>query len=261
MPGTEQLPGANEGDGASSEEEDFLSDSFLAGAKEKTDKGGGETYSEKRRRQLNAGRDRTRLQNRAEREKEARAMGLSRNLLSGISSTTKRALEDQQTGETEQSNKALKMMMAMGYKHGKGLGREESAEKAEEGSDERQSKVLTEPLAIDERWMGAKARAGIGKLSAQSAQALSRDISRATSKEAIAKSTVTEEERFRQRTSDEQVVRHSERLLVDARSTCENLDGRLGVKVSCVSRSALGTHDRLIVMVVLPAMAQPRVAS
>ena len=151
MLGKEQHKGRG-GDGSSSEEEDFMSDSFLTGAEKTTNEGGGETYSEKRRRQLNAGMERAKIQGRAEREKEARAMGLKRNLMDE-QSASKRSHEDQ-GDETGQSNKALKMMMAMGYKHGKGLGRGESEEKAEEENEESKSKALTEPLAIDERWMG-----------------------------------------------------------------------------------------------------------
>jgi hypothetical protein len=225
--------GQEDEEGASSEEEDFMSDAFLTGAeKETTREEAATTYSEKRRRKLNEAKERGKIQNRAEREKGARILGLSKSLIPEPGS--KRSLEDADD-KFGQSNKALKMMMAMGYQQGKGLGRGEN-EVSEAKKDEREaestSKPIIEPLAIDERWMGAKAKAGIGRMSALSAQALSQDISKASSKEANAKNTLSKEEVFRQRTRDEQNIRHYERLLIDARSTCEDLDTKLGVQFS-----------------------------
>lgn len=165
--GEEQSEKVDDAEDASSEEEDFMSDSFLTGADQNTTREAATTYSEKRRKKLNEARERGKLQDRAEREKEARAIGLSRNLLAEPS--IKRSLEDADA-KSGQSNKALKMMMAMGYQQGKGLGRsdvtgsDEKEKGIESGADQSGSKsnAIVEPLAIDERWMGAKARAGIG---------------------------------------------------------------------------------------------------
>lgn len=223
---------------SSSEEEDFMSDSLLSNL-EKPQRSA-ETYSERRRREVNEAREKGKIQNRQEREKEARKMGLGRNLLQNVNqkeeaNLKKRGVED---SESSSSNKALNMMLAMGYQQGRGLGREESTEKkskddkVKENNDKKKSKTfsnaLIEPLEIDERWMGSKIRAGIGTFSA----ALSRDITQASFKEANAKLSTSIEEEFRQRTRDEHTIRHYEKLLVDARSTCEDLDEKLGIKVS-----------------------------
>lgn len=225
---------------SSSSEEDFMSDSLLANLE--NPKKGIESYSEKRKREINEAKEKGRIQNRTEREKQARKIGLGRNLLQDDNlkqskqddgGSKKRAVVEE--SKDASSNKALKMMLAMGYQYGRGLGREESVEKHSnregiEGKEETllsSQKALIEPLALDERWMGSKVRAGIGAFSA----ALSRDIIEATSKEANSMNSMSAEEQFRQRSKDEHTIRHYEKLLVDARRTCEDLDEKLKIKV------------------------------
>jgi hypothetical protein len=226
-------------DDFSEEEEDFMSDSFLAGPSSSSAQV--ESYSEKRRREMNAAKDRGKTKSRIEREKEARKLGLSRNLMIKDSkeehkktTSEKRVREhgvDPSTDSAAPANKAMKMMLAMGYQHGEGLGKKGASSVKEQGEEIQTHTSLTEPLAIDERWLGGRARAGIGKMSASSVQALSRDILQASSKQNNEKDQMSAEEQFRLRSKQDHNVRHYESLLVNARVTCQDLDERLGVQV------------------------------
>lgn len=227
---------------SSEDEQDFMSDAFLAQAESSSKvKDKIETYSEKRRKQVNESRDRGKTVNRAQREIEARKAGLSRHLFGELEddvldSFSRRKRKDHDdnsasapSASSSSSNKALKMMMAMGYQQGRGLGRRE--EGSEDDEDEHKSTAIVEPLPLDDRWLGSKARAGIGRMSAHSAQALSQDIIKASEKEQEIKTTISAEEQYRKRNREAHSLRHWEKLLVDARKTCEDLDTALGVKV------------------------------
>ncbi|UZJ56513.1 hypothetical protein CBS101457_005833 [Exobasidium rhododendri] len=82
-------------------------------------------------------------------------------------------------------------------------------------------------------------------MSALSAQALSQDISEASSSLTNQNSRLNVEDQFRQRSREEHNVRHYEKLLVNARSTCQDLDQKLGVKYTplWVNPDSLSKHS------------------
>lgn len=100
----------------SSDEDDYLSAKYLVETQETT---APKTYSQVRKEREKKAHERheqNRPRGRRERELEARQAGLSKSLF-------ERAKEDQEAGIASGSNKALSMMMKMGFKPGQSLGR------------------------------------------------------------------------------------------------------------------------------------------
>lgn len=233
------------------EEDDFMSDKYIIeaakvdriGVKDGDRRGRNDGYTEQRRKKLNDDYDRGRMLPRAKREKEARQKGLSKNLFGELdeekeatSTSAKRKeddTEDSETAEKEQrGSKAMRMMLAMGFKPGESLGRPSPQAHISELEDESEdepiistSKPLTDPLNIDERWLDPRyKRSGIGIAPrAQSATAaISKDIDLAIDQEKNANSNIENDFRVRNRAAQE--GRHIEALLVTARKTCQELD-------------------------------------
>jgi hypothetical protein len=204
--------GADESD----DEEDFMSDKFLVdAASSSTSSVKAEeplTYSEQRKRALHASYDKGQTKSRAEREKEARRDGLGRSLIETADVGAKRKQED--GAGDEGSNKALRMMMSMGFKPGQSLGRQGLDRPRDDGST---------PLQIDDRWLGRGSRSGIGKLPRSSALAIVREIDDASSS-ASKEHEGGDVAEFRARTRESHDIRHAESLLRGARKTCEDLD-------------------------------------
>lgn len=213
-----------------------MSDKFLdvatAGAPggKKAGSASAETYSERRRKELNRATERGRILSRAERERLARRQGLGRSLIE-IAEGEDRGKRKREEEEKEQGeSKALRMMKAMGYVAGDALGKKDDgggdddkeAPRADKEADEEKGRDMTAPLPIDERWIGARVRHGIGLLS--------RSIHAASEKQAeeAAKGDL---EDFRKRATKEHEARHCEALLKRARKTCEDLDRQQDVEV------------------------------
>ncbi|KAI1792914.1 hypothetical protein LXA43DRAFT_1003783 [Ganoderma leucocontextum] len=109
----------------SDEEDDYLSDKFLMelAASSSTSSVTPKTYAERRKDALKRSalkNEQNRTKSRKEREREAREDALGRSLF-------ERAHEE--AAESGQQNKALAMMMKMGFKPGQALGKEEGEEK------------------------------------------------------------------------------------------------------------------------------------
>jgi hypothetical protein len=99
------------------DDDDYLSDKFLAEPAE--DAAPSKTYSQLRKQALNKSHAKNvvnRIKSKRQRELEAREEGLNKSLF-------ERAQEDEQTGLSS-GNKALAMMMKMGFKPGQSLGRQ-----------------------------------------------------------------------------------------------------------------------------------------
>lgn len=100
-----------------SDDDDYLSDKFLAGAAQ--DVVAPKTYSQLRKEALKksqAKNEVNRTKSRRQRELEAREEGLNKSLF-------ERAQEDEEAGLSS-GNKALAMMMKMGFKPGQSLGQQ-----------------------------------------------------------------------------------------------------------------------------------------
>ncbi|ESK97418.1 g-patch domain [Moniliophthora roreri MCA 2997] len=225
----------------SDEEDDYLSDKFLIESTT-TKPSGPKTYSQLRKdaqKLSQTKNEQNRQKSRRERELEAREEGLSKSLFH-------RAQEEEASGT---SNKALSIMMKMGFKPGESLGKadednekEEDKEKDEannhsvasektldalnaddqEKTETRISGHRKEPLPLNE-WSG---RQGIGT---------SRKLKRGpspTSAERVAKMAKMEEESakddFRNRTRREYEERRAEGRLGPAQRTCVTLDEKAG---------------------------------
>jgi Domain of unknown function (DUF4187)/G-patch domain len=229
----------------SEDEEDFMSDKYIIEAA-KVDrlgiKGGDKSskkkdgYTEQRRKKLNDDYDRGKILPRAQREREARQKGLAKNLFGefddeediGSTSTKRKGTENEQRG-----SKAMRMMLAMGFKPGEALGKsslqshipELDDDDSDDESANTASNPLTNPLDIDERWLDPRnKRSGIGiapRIQSATA-AISKDIDRAIDKENNASSNLEQDFRIRNRAAQEE--RHIEALSVSARKTCQELD-------------------------------------
>ncbi len=198
------------GDDGTDEEEDFMSDKFLQQAEEASRKSKAPvSYSERRRKELADSSAKARQQSRAEREREAREEGLRKNLL-----------QESKPAAAQDSNKALQMMLAMGYKAGESLGASKVTDDADAGkaSEEKPAKRAAEPLELDDRWQG-KARHGLG--SGAVSKAIKAAAAAAEEKQEQAISDLAD---FRSRMAAEEALRHTEALLSKARKICENLD-------------------------------------
>ena len=103
----------------SDDEDNYLSDKFLVEANSSTSSSTSKTYAERRKEALKRSalkNEQNRKKGLREREREAREEALNRSLF-------ERAQEEAQ--ESGQQNKALAMMMKMGFKPGQALGKEE----------------------------------------------------------------------------------------------------------------------------------------
>ncbi|RDX53138.1 hypothetical protein OH76DRAFT_1376385 [Lentinus brumalis] len=103
----------------SDEEDDYLSDKFLVEAAAASSSSASKTYADRRKEELRKAalkNEQNRMKSRRERELEAREEALNRSLF-------ERAQEEAQ--ESGQQNKALAMMMKMGFKPGQALGKDD----------------------------------------------------------------------------------------------------------------------------------------
>lgn len=219
-----------------SDDDDYLSDKFLVNTDEPQKP---KTYSEKRKEALFKSRlknDLNRTKSRRQLELESREEGLSKSLF-------ERA-EDETSGRGSE-NKALSMMMRMGFKPGQALGVTAHADEGsanpssspspppldptrtpqrdisplQETSATQTERQLVNPLPLNE-WSGRKG-IGLGKR-APSPNELER-LTKAAK--------VTEEadkESFRDRTRREFEQRRAEARLAPAQLTCASLDERAG---------------------------------
>ncbi|KAI0269226.1 hypothetical protein BC834DRAFT_820533 [Gloeopeniophorella convolvens] len=215
------------------DEDDYLSDKFLLAPCERSKP---HTYADKRKEALRKSQlknERNRTKSRRQLELESREEGLSKSLF-------ERAEDDKASGQG-QENKALSMMMKMGFKPGQALGRpaaegvpsspspappSEPAQRTRSPSLERDSKValsrrLVNPLPLNE-WTGKK---GIG---------LGKRAPSPTELERLAKAARhaedADKESFRDRTRREFETRRAEARLAPAQQTCATLDERAGVE-------------------------------
>ena len=234
------------------DDEDYLSDKFLVETAAPTRP---QTYAEKRkeaRRQSQVKNEQNRLKSRRQIELESREEGLSKSLF-------ERAKEDEASGVTT-GNKALSMMMKMGFKPGQALGKLEDeptpASSEGETSDAKESTTLpeaggshkvlqhkTEPVPINE-WMGmstcillcsrrfiiqcdiGKKGIGLGKRPRPPSP---------TSAERVAKMAKMAEaaghENYRDRARQEYEERRDDGRLFPAQRTCVTLDEKAGKSV------------------------------
>ncbi|KAI6034308.1 hypothetical protein BKA83DRAFT_20714 [Pisolithus microcarpus] len=191
-----------------SDEEDYLSDKFLVETSGTTQP---KTYAQRRQEALKQSRQRNeqnRTKSRRQREQESREDGLSKSLF-------ERARQDKDAG----ANKALGIMMKMGFQLGQSLGRSEDSPPTEVAAlpdtshsppashtDSSKQKRNVEPLPLNE-WAGKKG-IGLGKRS---------------------RSAGASEQSFRDRSRREYEQRHAESRLVLAQRTCSNLDEEAGI--------------------------------
>jgi hypothetical protein len=141
----------------SDDEDDYLSDKFLSGLVESSQPKT-KTYSDLRKeatRKSQLKNEQNRTKSRRQREEEAREEGLSKSLF-------ERAEEEEAAGAS--GNKALAMMMKMGFKPGQSLGHTDSLTTGRKAVDESEplepgsevdSKLAhrSEPLPLNE-WTG-----------------------------------------------------------------------------------------------------------
>lgn len=132
-----EAAGTTEGD--AEPEDDYLSDKFLAeieAKEQKSKQSGAKTYAQLRKEAQKRKEEKGYIKPRAEREREAREEGLKRNLMTATTSpangTTWQAAStsssagfnaDDQAPPSHGGNKALSMMMKMGFRPGEALGR------------------------------------------------------------------------------------------------------------------------------------------
>ncbi|THH17617.1 hypothetical protein EW146_g3217, partial [Bondarzewia mesenterica] len=214
------------------DEDDYLSDKFVVEATAPPPQP--KSYAERRREALKlskAKNEQNRSKSRRQRELESREEGLSKSLF-------ERAAEQEASGSGSQ-NKALAMMLKMGFKPGQSLGkvdddgaerskspvpssdREDSTELQEPPSETKTHQSRVEPLPLNE-WAGRK---GIG---------LGKRVAAPTDIERVTKVAKVEEESnqasFRDRARQDFEQRRMEGKLVLAQHTCSNLDEKAGKK-------------------------------
>lgn len=221
---------------AGDDEVDFMDDAFLTQAAElekKDGKGKDQTYGEMRLQALKQSEDKNmagRIVSKKQRERETIEEGLERNII-------KEAGE-----EGDSSNKALNMMIKMGFKPGQSLGKREhdvvdkvgnESENGPEHAGEHthpQKKAHVEPV----KPYFLDGRSGIGVQRVVS----SKQISEA----AAASSALMENQQdFRVRKTFEANARKSEGVLRQLRTTIKNADEDLEIKV-CVIVRLLYSH-------------------
>jgi hypothetical protein len=118
-----------------SDEDDFMSDKFLVQAE--SSRPGPATYAERRRKEVNRAAERGIVKSRKQREQEAREEALARNMVD----------------DDEKNNKALSMMLKMGFKPGQALGRkrENDAPSPADRSGSRSPAVRIDPIEVEMR--------------------------------------------------------------------------------------------------------------
>ncbi|KAJ7699907.1 hypothetical protein B0H17DRAFT_1047619 [Mycena rosella] len=222
----------------SEEEDDYLADldKFLVGSESKTPK----TYSQIRKeaaKQAKLKNDQNKVKSRRQREVESRTEGLSKSLF-------ERAKEEEDAGLVS-GNKALSIMMKMGFKPGQALGKPDDeppptvseqpaapetpvddqpvagpSNNADSSTTAKRLQHKVEPLPINE-WAGKR---GIGL-------GLKRPCS-PTSAERVAKmakmANDTSHRDFRDRAKHEYEERRAESRLAPAQRTCTSLDEKAG---------------------------------
>ncbi|KDQ64747.1 hypothetical protein JAAARDRAFT_75262 [Jaapia argillacea MUCL 33604] len=224
------------------DEDDYLSDKFLLQASNSSSSSGTHTYAEKRKaaqRRAHQRHEQNKLKSRRELELESREAGLSKSLF-------ERAKEEEST--LGKGNKALAMMMKMGFKPGQALGQTHDAEPIASSSEASRSHTpvasedkdrvskshpaepddargrvqhRTTPLPLNE-WAGKKG-IGLGKRS------LSQSIvDRAAKMAKMAEET--NHDTFRNRAREDFLERQAEGRLAAAQRTCVSLDEKAGKK-------------------------------
>jgi len=222
-----------------SDEEDYLSDQFLLNITAASSSAP-TTYSQRRKdaqRLATIKNEQNRKKSRRQLEEESRQEGLSKSLF-------ERAKEEEGSG---QQNKALAMMLKMGFKPGQSLGGgggegpstpipasksvdEEETQPGKEpfhtdsaGPPQTASRHLAAPLPLNE-WAGKKG-IGLGKRAASPNAA-----------ERLSKMAKMEEARdqgaFRDRARQEYEERRAEGRLAPAQRTCVTLDEKAGRKLN-----------------------------
>ncbi|GAB1523453.1 hypothetical protein RhiTH_006602 [Rhizoctonia solani] len=214
----------------SDEEDDYLSDKFLASLEAPKPDASNASYAERRRiaqRESERKRLEGRIKSRREMEEEARREGLSRSLFEKESAT-----------EGEQpSNKAMSMMLKMGFKPGESLGRKEEPVKppSDDAKDEKTGEIsseqiksghLTEPLPLAV-WAGRKGL-GLGKRAMSPPLGGSSKAAKASAEENAAEKS--RNDNFRAQARGDYEERRDEGRLRAALRTCANLDEGHGVK-------------------------------
>ncbi|KDN37018.1 hypothetical protein K437DRAFT_276679 [Tilletiaria anomala UBC 951] len=227
---------------AAEEEEDYMSEAFLIRAEApsksaaRASSSTPTTYSERRRKEVADASARSRIKSRAEREREARDEGLRRNLLEvDAPYAAAHGTPGSEHCAEDTGNKALKMMLAMGYKPGDTLGQRRDlpstldldAPAADRAPNKKVLPALALPVAIDQRWQG-RVRHGLG--SAEVSLAIQRAAAAKASQTSSAGPTAQVIEDFRARIAAEQALKHTEVLLSKARKSCEELD-RKGLRL------------------------------
>jgi len=219
-----------------SDDDDYLSDKFLINTAEPQKSG---TYSEKRKEALYKSRlrnEQNKTKSRRQLELESREDGLSKSLF-------ERAEDDKASGRGPE-NKALSMMMKMGFKPGQALGATAHADEdstnlspstsptpdptctpqrdispPQEKHTTQSERHLVNPLPLNE-WSGKKG-IGLGKRAPSPTE-----LERLGKAARVAEET--EKESFRDRTRREYEQRRAEARLAPAQQTCAVLDERAG---------------------------------
>lgn len=209
----------------SDDEDDYLSDKFLA---EGTSSTRPQTYSNLRKEAQKKAllkNEQHRQKSRYQREVESREEGLSKSLFT-------RAKEEQEAGIAT-GNKAMSIMMKMGFKPGQSLGKtdDEPADAAPVSIDVASSSKKSgghkvEPLPLNE-WEGRK---GIGTRK----RALSPTAAERMAKMAKMAETA-KQSNFRDRAMQEYAERRAEGRLLSAQRTCANLDEKADIKFNILN--------------------------
>ncbi|KAG8742311.1 hypothetical protein FRC10_001669 [Ceratobasidium sp. 414] len=231
----------------SDEEDDYLSDKFLASLEAPKPTTSNASYSERRRvaqREAERKRLEGRIKSRRELEEEARREGLSRSL---FEREMEKAAESK-VGEGQESggggtgaSKAMSMMLKMGFKPGETLGRKEepvkppgepsgsSDEKPRAAADPEEklkSGHLTEPLPLA-MWAGRKGL-GLGKRAMSPPLGGASKAAKMSAEEDAAEKSRNES--FRSRARGDYEEKRDEGRLRAALRTCTTLDEAHGVQ-------------------------------
>ena len=163
---------------AEEDDDDFMSDKFLTQAASVEASKGPKSYTQRRKEALKQSEERGYIKSRQEREKEAREEGLRRNLLvqQESESSTSNVLcsssgKASSSGAGSGNNKALEMMMKMGFKPGEALGKKQdptpstsksaSAQPTPDESEEEEESILSRPGIGGNKAAGKKRAAPI----------------------------------------------------------------------------------------------------
>lgn len=147
------------------DEDDFMSDKFLAQAASAEAEKGPKSYTQRRKEALKRSEELGTVKSRKEREKEAREEGLRRNLL--VQQQIEQQSSSASSGEATfsssgSSNKALEMMMKMGFKPGEALGKKQPLAGISTASTSRSTSVQSISEGSDADEGSILARHGIG---------------------------------------------------------------------------------------------------